>query len=88
MIYRAAAVTGSAAIEPRKGLINPSIAAINPRGNARDTAARVSRLVSGAMSETYPKWIAVSGNVRISAPVVVAKLDIIKLTITFTGFFL
>ena len=59
--------------------MNPIRAAINPIGKARETAPSVSKLVSGAIKDTYPKCMAVKGIVRIRAPVVVARLDVAKL---------
>ena len=88
MIYRAAMATGNAAKEPIAGLISPIRAAINPTGNAIDTAPRVSKLVRGAIRETYPKCIAVSGRVKTRAPVVVAKLDEVKFITALNTFFL
>jgi len=77
MMYRAASVTGYDATVLRNGLINPRIVVTNPIGKAKETTTSVSKLVSGAIKDTYPKCIAVNGKVRIIAPVVVARLDVI-----------
>ena len=53
-----------------------------------ETAPSVSKLERGAMRDTYPKWMAVSGMVRIRAPAVVARLDVMKLIIALGTFFL
>ena len=87
-MYRAAKVTGKATIELINGLMNPISAAINPIGKARETAPSVSKLVSGAMRETYPKCIVVKGIVRIRAPIVVARLDVMKLITALGPLFL
>jgi len=87
-MYLASCVTGKAKIVPRTGLMNPSKAEINPIGNTSDTAPIVIKFVIGEIRETCPKCIAVSGIVKIIAPVVVVKLDTVKFTAAFGTVFL
>ena len=88
IIYRAVSVIGTASAELITGLIKPVNVTIRPAGKAKETAPIVNKFVSGEMSETYPKWIAVSGIVSINAPIVVARFDVTKLTIALGTFFL
>ena len=88
MTYLAASVTGDAMNIPNIGLISPNRAEIRPIGKISDTTPIVSKLVIGAIKDTYPKCIAVSGIVNIVAPIVVARLDVIKLMTALGSFFL
>ena len=74
MIKFTGSPTAEANTAPAGAYMKPTATAAIPPQKASVTAHNITRFVRGAISETEPKWRAVSGTVRMRAPIVVEKL--------------